>query len=351
MKRTISLIVAVMVMVSMLVIQVNATEVTSPLDYGISLADVTNPIDVVSPDEIVEGESILQADISGDKTIKSGNYIIDLNGHTWVGRLLIEGGNVTIKDTSAAKTGKIDASQINDAIDISGGAIVDLQDITIIGAFGSGDGIFVTGSPNVTVKNCVITAGKAGIDVVSLSAVVIVEDTLFADFANVVPELSKDSHGRNSAIELRNDAKVIFKGANEFEVNTVICRTETHSISFAESFMLGENVTATFETENTDLGNGSGNRYTANKITYVFEEPVDAPTNEPADEPTDNPNDNVTDDNTDGSDDESNGEQKDESASGNQEVSNPNTGDFMPFVIAVATVAFAATIIKRKRAF
>ena len=71
--------------------------------------------------------------------------------------------------------------------------------------------------------------------------------TVFADFANVVPELSKDSHGRNSAIELRNNAKVILRGANEFEVTTIICRTETHSISFAESFMLGENVTTTFE--------------------------------------------------------------------------------------------------------
>lgn len=350
MKRTVSIIIAVAVMIFMFVVPVSAEVETSPV-FDVSLAEYTAPVEITAVSEIAEGESILKNDIEGDITITSGEYVIDLNGYTWVGRLLIEGGNVTVKDTSAAKTGKIDASQINDAIDISGGAVVSLEGITVIGAFGSGDGIFVTGSPNVTIKNCVVTAGKAGIDATSLSAVIIVENTVFADFANVVPELSKDSHGRNSAIELRNNAKVILRGANEFEVTTIICRTETHSTSFAESFMLGENVTATFETENTDLGNGSGNSYTANKITYVFEEPVDAPTNEPADEPTENPNDDVTEDNTNGSDNESDEEQNDESASDNQAASNPNTGDFVPFVIAVAAVAFVATVVKRKRAF
>ena len=339
MKRTISLIIAVVVMISMLIVSVNAAEPTSPMYYGISLADVTSPVDVVSLNEIVEGESVLQADISGDKTIKSGNYIIDLNGYTWTGRLVIEGGNVTIKDTSAEKTGKIDASQINDAIDISGGAIVDLQDITIIGAFGSGDGIFVTGSPNVTVKNCVITAGKAGIDVVSLSAVVIVEDTLFADFANFVPEKPKDA--RNAAVEFRNNAKVILRGNNEFEVNTIICRTATHEISFEESFVLGDNAEATF-TEDVDLGMHSEHSYKSSTISYVYDETEDIP--------TDNVIDNPADETTNEPVNQPEEEQEVEFAGEKTETLNPNTDDFMPFIIVVTAIVFVVTVLSRKKA-
>lgn len=326
MKRTISTIIAVAIMVFMFVVPASAEVETSPV-YDVSLAEYTAPVEITAVSEIAEGESILKNDIEGDITITSGEYVIDLNGYTWVGRLLVEGGNVTVKDTSAEKTGKIDASLRADAIDVSGGAIVSLENITVIGAFGSGDGIFVSGSANVTIKNCVLTAGKVGIDIISLSAVVIVEDSVFADFADYVTDKEKDE--RNAAIEFRNNAKIVLRGENEFKVNRIICRTENQEIPFAESFVLGDNVTIAFEPEDTDLGTFGENEYKANNITYVYEAPIETPNeptiNEPADETTSEP-----------------------SVDSKPEASNPNTGDLIPCIVAVAVVVFAATIIRRK---
>lgn len=326
MKRTISTIIAVAIMVFMFVVPASAEVETSPV-YDVSLAEYTAPVEITAVSEIAEGESILKNDIEGDITITSGEYVIDLNGYTWVGRLLVEGGNVTVKDTSAEKTGKIDASLRADAIDVSGGAIVSLENITVIGAFGSGDGIFVSGSANVTIKNCVLTAGKVGIDIISLSAVVIVEDSVFADFADYVTDKEKDE--RNAAIEFRNNAKIVLRGENEFKVSRIICRTENQEIPFAESFVLGDNVTIAFEPEDTDLGTFDENEYKANNITYVYEAPIETPNeptiNEPADETTSEP-----------------------SVDSKPEASNPNTGDLIPCIVAVAVVVFAATIIRRK---
>ena len=326
MKRTISTIIAVAIMVFMFVVPASAEVETSPV-YDVSLAEYTAPVEITAVSEIAEGESILKNDIEGDITITSGEYVIDLNGYTWVGRLLVEGGNVTVKDTSAEKTGKIDASLRADAIDVSGGAIVSLENITVIGAFGSGDGIFVSGSANVTIKNCVLTAGKVGIDIISLSAVVIVEDSVFADFADYVTDKEKDE--RNAAIEFRNNAKIVLRGENEFKVSRIICRTENQEIPFAESFVLGDNVTIAFEPEDTDLGTFGENEYKANNITYVYEAPIETPNeptiNEPADETTSEP-----------------------SVDSKPEASNPNTGDLIPCIVAVAVVVFAATIIRRK---
>lgn len=336
MKRTISMIIAVAIMVFMFVVPASAEVETSPV-YDVSLAEYTAPVEITAVSEIAEGESILKNDIEGDITITSGEYVIDLNGYTWVGRLLIEGGNVTVKDTSAEKTGKIDASLRADAIDVSGGAIVSLENITVIGAFGSGDGIFVSGSANVTVKNCVLTAGKVGVDIISLSAVVIVEDSVFADFADYVTDKEKDE--RNAAIEFRNNAQIILRGDNKFEVNKVICRTADHTISFENSFVLGENVTATF-TEDVDMGVHAEYEYKSTAIAYSFVETEADSENKPIDETTDKSTDESADNTTD------NSQESDKS-----EISNPNTGDFVSFVIIVATVAFAATVLSKKRAF
>lgn len=342
MKKTISLIVIVVVMFSMLIVPVSAAEGTSPLDMGISLADVTSPAEVTKPEEIVEGESILQADISGDLTITAGEYVIDLNGYTWTGRLVIEGGNVTIKDTSTAKTGKIDASQITDAIDISGGAIVSLEDITIIGSHTSGDAIFASGSPNVTIKNCVLTAGKVGLDVMSLSVVVIVEDTVFADFANFKPDLPKDE--RNAAVELRNNAVVVLKGENKFEVNKIICRSNNHTTPIKESFVLGDGVTATFESEDAVFGIFGGENYKSNIISYSYETPADESVNDSNNDSTD---DSVSDSTVDNSADDSNNSSVNKPADSEQK--NPNTGDFASLIIVVAAVALIVTVLSKKR--
>ena len=262
MKRTISLIIAIAVMVSMFIVPVSAADVTA-----------------VS--EIAPGESVLQGNISGTLTITSGDYVIDLNGHEWVGQIFIQGGNVTIKDTSTEAIGGIDASNMGDAIDISGGTLV-LEDTIVVGAHTSGDAVFVSGG-NVTIRGCILTAGKVGLDVTSSAATVVVEDTVFADFEST--GLPKDGAGRNAAIELRNNAKVALNGYNFFLVDKVICRSNTHSASFEDSFVLGENVTATF-TDETDLGSESGNPYLGATITYEYEDPTAEPTTEPTTEPT-----------------------------------------------------------------
>jgi len=235
---------------------------------------------VLKTSDIVPGESVLQDDIIGNMYFSSGEYVIDLNGFTWSGNLYITGGNITIMDSSDDKTGIIDASLVGDAIDISGNATVVLDGITVIGAYGGGDAIFITESPNVTIKDCVLTSGKAGLDVVSETATVVVENTRFADFAEFKPDLTKDSAGRNSAIEFRNNATVNLIGNNIFDVNTITCRTITHSKSFEESFALGEGVTASFS-EVTDIGDSSGNPYCSTKITYVFEDNALSPTYHP----------------------------------------------------------------------
>ena len=251
MKRTISLIIAIAVMVSMFIVPVSAADVTSA-------------------DAIVAGESVLQNDVAKiGFPITSGDYVIDLNGYKWTGSLSISGGNVTIKN------GTVDASQVGDAITVSGSAVVVLDGVTVIGAYGGGDAIFVDpGTPDLTIKNCVLTAGKAGIDNTNATATVKVENTNFADFTYG----PKDPTNRNCAVELRNGAKITFNGANEFEVTQVIRRTNTHSAAFSECLLGGENVTISFADTDTDLGDGSGNQYHANTITYVYEAPEATPT-------------------------------------------------------------------------
>ena len=254
MKRTISLIIAIAVMVSMFIVPVSAADVTSA-------------------DAIVAGESVLQNDVAKiGFAITSGDYVIDLNGYKWTGSLSISGGNVIIKN------GTVDASQVGDAITVSGSAVVVLDGVTVIGAFGGGDAIFVDpGTPDLTIKNCVLTAGKAGIDNTNATATVKVENTKFADFTYG----SKDPYNRNCAVELRNGAKITFNGANEFEVTQVIRRTNTHSAAFSECLLGGENVTISFADTDTDIGAGSSNQYHANTITYVYEAPEATPETTP----------------------------------------------------------------------
>ncbi len=260
MKRTISLIIAIAVMVSMFIVPVSAADVT----------------DVAA---IAPGESVLQSNI-GDGTsvtnIGSGDYVIDLNGYKWTGKLIITGGNVTIKDTSAAKTGTIDASQSGDGIDVSGNAVVVLENITVIGGLDGGDAIFVGGAPSITAKNCVLTAGKVGIDNTSSASTIVVEDTTFADFADYAPGLGKDGQGRNGAIELRAGAKVTLKGNNTFTINTIIARSG-HTSEIKDSFVYGDNASATFG----EVSTIAGGNYTATTITYTYEAPEATPETTP----------------------------------------------------------------------
>jgi len=61
----------------------------------------------VTEDIGAAGDYKLASDISGNVTLTSGNYTIDLNGCTWTGSLTIQGATVTIIDSSAEKNGLI----------------------------------------------------------------------------------------------------------------------------------------------------------------------------------------------------------------------------------------------------
>ena len=312
MKRTISLIIAIAVMVAMFIVPVSAEGISD-------VADITG-----------EGEWELDDDITGKIDIASGDYVIDLAGCVLTGQIVITGGSLTITDSSADKTGSVNALTLGDAIDIKGGDVT-LDGITVVGAHTSGDAVFVEGSPNVTIKNCILTAGKVGIDATSAEASIVVENTTFADFEEYSEGNPKDA--RNAAIEFRNNANVELKGENKFEVSTIICRSNTHTASFADSFTLGENVTATFS-DVVDLGSGSGNPYNATTITYSYNgTTTSAPSTTP-----DNGGSTSTPDNS-------------GSTSTPNTNNNANTGDFMSLVIVVAAAALVVTVLSKKRAF
>jgi len=317
MKRTISLIIAVAVMVAMFIVPVSAADEV-----------YTTATEIAS-----EGDWELAGDITGMLTISSGTYVIDLNGWTWEGQILIHDGDVTIIDSSADKTGLIDATALGDAIDIKAGSLT-LDGITVIGAHTSGDAVFVDGG-DVTIKNCVLTAGKAGLDTTSSAATVVVENTTFADFEDYAGDQPKDASGRNCAIELRGNAKVTLNGKNKFDVATIICRTNTHTTPIADSFEKGADVTISFAGADAELCVHEGNPYNSNTITYSYAGTTTTPDNGGSTTP-DNGGSTTPDNGGSTTPDNNN---------------NADTGDFMSLVIVVAAAALVVTVLSKKRAF
>ena len=143
---------------------------------------VTPPVGgntVTDLSQITAGNNTLAANVStigiGAKSLSSGTYVIDLAGYTWTGQLAVSGtADVTIIDSRAGKTGKIDASNAGDAIDVSGSAKLTLDGVKVLGSYGSGDAVFVSGGTVVS-NNSILAAGKAGIDVTSSSASITVQ--------------------------------------------------------------------------------------------------------------------------------------------------------------------------------
>lgn len=224
---------------------------------------------VTTVDAIAAGTNVLGANIAGGKNISSGTYVIDLAGYKWTGQLFVSGtADVTIMDSSAGKTGVFDATTMGDGIDVSGGKIT-LDGVKVIGGFGSGDALFVSGGTVVS-NNSILCAGKAAIDVTSASASVTVNGGTFATFP-ATPSTPADE--RNCAIEFRSNAKVTFNGDISFDVNRLICR-DGHTNSFAASVTTGENVTVSF----TDAARFTGNTsYQYTDMTYTYSVPMGDP--------------------------------------------------------------------------
>ena len=206
------------------------------------------------------GEYKLVADVKGNLTLTSGDYVIDLNGHTWTNggiALNIQGAKVTLTDTVG--TGYIKAT--NDCIDISSGSIT-VTDATVIAEGDSLDAIFVGGGVVVT-NNATLYAGKSGINASQAAVDITVNGGTFGGV------YSGERFVRTSAFEFRNNAKVKLNGDINFVETAIIRRSKTHTISWAESFIVGDDVTVTFAANDTDIGTHSGNHYYSNAISYT----------------------------------------------------------------------------------
>ena len=128
-----------------------------------------------------------------------------------------------------------------DTINIQSGDAT-FKDITVYGAVDSADAIFILGG-NVTVENCTVSSGKAGINVDNRNgnAVVNVKGGKFANYTD-----SKDALGRNCAIELRNDASnVTLSGDITFETNVIISKAAS-TVAIKDAIKAGEGYTVTF---------------------------------------------------------------------------------------------------------
>ncbi|MBQ5762158.1 MAG: hypothetical protein IIW02_05020, partial [Clostridia bacterium] len=171
--------------------------------------------------------------------------------------LNIQGAKVTLTDTVG--TGYIKAT--NDCIDISSGSIT-VTDATVIAEGDSLDAIFVGGGVVVT-NNATLYAGKSGINASQATVDITVNGGTFGGV------YSGERFARTSAFEFRNNAKVKLNGDINFVETAIIRRSKTHTISWAESFIVGDDVTVTFAANDTDIGTHSGNHYYSNAISYT----------------------------------------------------------------------------------
>ena len=231
--------------------------------------DVVAGGDVTSAEDFAKGpgEYKLINDITGifHTPAAGGKYVIDLNGKTWTATADIL---LQVKDNAEViiKNGTLVSTEgAQDTIDIIGNAKLTLVNVIVKGNVGSADAIFVKGGSTavIVVDNCDLSAGKAGIDNTSNVADVTVIGGKFSVYGE-----GAEGNGRSCAIELRNNAKIKLVGDVNFEQNAIICRTLTHTNSWADSFILSEGAKLEFSAD-VDLGDASGNQYTQVKATYT----------------------------------------------------------------------------------
>ena len=176
---------------------------------------------------------VTNADVSGSITLEGETYVIDLAGHKWTNSgnaVVLATGSLYVYDSVGG--GSIETSA-NDAINMGNGT-AKFENITIKGGGDGMDAIYCDGG-NLTVINCTLSAPKAGINVAngsessdsSARSVVTVNGGKFANYSG-----TKDSQGRNCAIEIRNNAdEITLTGNITFENNKIISKkTNTKSI-------------------------------------------------------------------------------------------------------------------------
>ena len=211
------------------------------------------------------GEYKLVADVTGNLNLSSGDYVIDLNGHTWTNSgiaLNVTGANVTIIDSVG--DGYIMSTGV-DCIDISSGSIT-LTGATAIATADGMDAIFVGGGTVVT-NDATLYGGKSGINAANAGVDITVNGGTFGGV------YSGEYFARTAAFELRNNATVKLNGAIVFECPTII-RRANHTNYWEDTFILGEGATAFYDFDDVDIGVHGGNQYYSNYIYYSYSVPA-----------------------------------------------------------------------------
>lgn len=166
----------------------------------------------------------LTTNISGGLRLGGRILVVDLNGHTWS-----NGENVIVLDTGSVYVydsvggGKIQSSN-KDAINMGNGS-AKFENITITAGGDGMDAIRCNGG-KLDVIDCTLSAPKAGINIANESeaieanarSVVSVSGGKFANYTG-----TKDSQGRNCAIEIGNHAdEITLSGDIIFENDIII---------------------------------------------------------------------------------------------------------------------------------
>lgn len=232
--------------------------------------DTSVPVVVTNAGQIQKGETKLTQDITGTLSVSSGDYVIDLAGHSWTSvdtQALFVEGSANVKIIDSVGGGYISTS-LNDTIQMTNGTLT-TESITISCSNGGGDAFFVDGG-TVNIIDCAIYANKAGIDVSQngSSATVNVNG---CTFGGAITE-----EERTCAIELRNDNKIVtLDGEIIFAdgINRVMRRLTddggNNNCTVAPSAVIkaGANSTITFGDDSSVTGRAN---YKQNTITYTY---------------------------------------------------------------------------------
>ncbi len=235
---------------------------------GGSTGDESVTVNVASVGEFITEPNVinkLTADITGAIELDGDKYFtLDLAGHKWTNdqsAITLKMGTVYVYDSVGG--GAVITSS-SDAI-VMGNGSAKLENISVVAGGDGMDAIFCNGG-NLTVLNCTLSAPKAGINVANASeavyyearSVVTVKDGKFANYAG-----SKDSLGRNCAIEIRNNAdEITLLGDITFENNRIISKianikTIKEAITVNATFTPGANVNDYVTATISNMGAGS----------------------------------------------------------------------------------------------
>lgn len=225
---------------------------TGSSDSGNIGTHTTSTNSVSSVDQFSFDPSVvnkLQVNVTGGikiKLEKQHSLVVDLAGHKWTADgnvIALATGSIYVYDSVGG--GKI-VSTGNDAISMGNGE-VKFKNITIEAKQDNMDAIYCDGG-NLTVENCTLSAPKAGIHVAngseavssSARAVVTIINGTFAKSTVL------DSHGKNCAIQIRNNAdEITLKGSINFENNKIISEA-SNTKSIKDAITIAQGSTATF---------------------------------------------------------------------------------------------------------